>query len=1631
MKRKLLHSLQALFTQFTSGLCALAMLLSGWPVFPRASHAAAASLPTAKQTPSPAEKNPSPPIKVNRTVPAVTPPKTTLEFSVNPTPEEIFRSHAFEEPLVPIGGDPTRAENAALASALLGYAKRSGPDDFLSLTRFLEAHPKSPWTAALLLDLGLEYYNTARYSLALDAWAKAWALSKDATDLRGKVIGDRSAGELASMYAKVGRMTDLEVLFNEVEGRVFGGPATEKISGARAGLSNMKERPEVAFRCGPLALHRIKVSQNPTNAADVTICKTASTQQGFSLPQVAELSQKVGLNYQMAFREKGAFVVPSVIHWKVGHYAAVIRQEGDRFLLQDPTFRNDIWATAETLDAESSGYFLLPPGTLPPGWRAVPADEGGKVWGKGNTDDNDPHRFGCNDEKSSGGSCRDKPNCPRFGGGGGGGPGPGGMAVPSVHLMLVSLNIEDEPVGYSPPVGPDVRFTLRYNQRDSFQPASFTYANFGPKWTYDWVSYIKDSPFSPSADVEYYAVGGGVNTFTGFDPATSSFAHQQFDQTRLSRIAPDRYEMVFPQGSKLVFGQSDGSLGSTRKVFLSQIVDPFGNAVSLTYDANFRLVAITDAIGQVTTLTYQHAPDMYKITKVTDPFGRFATFAYDSSGRLTNITDVIGLTSRFTYEGPGDFVNSLITPYGVTTFTKGESGRTRWLETVYPDGERDRVEYNQTIGTIPNAEQAQNVPGGMSVRNEFLDLRNTYYWSKIACAQAYGDYRKAKVYHWLHTADFTSTAGILESVKEPLENRVWYDYAGQSSPIIVGSTDRPTHVGRVLDDNSTQLYTYEYNGFGKMTKTIDPVGREFSYLYSTNGIDLLEIRQTRAGNNELLSRTTYNAQHLHLTVTDAAGQTTTNTYNARGQILTETDPRGAVTTFHYDTNGYRTSVDGPLPGTGDTTTWTYDSVGRVRTKTDESGYTLTFDHDVLDRLTKVTFPDSTYDEYTFTRLDLSQLQDRAGRITTFEHNGIAQMTKRTDPLGRVTRFQWCKCGDSKSITDPMGRTTTWSHDVQGRMIAKTYADGSKISYKYENTMGRLRERIDEQSQVTRYAYNNDNTLSGVSYANAVAPTPSVTFGFDSNYPRPTVMTDGTGTTRYEYFPITDPPGLGAGQLATVDGPLPNDTISYAYNQTGRRVSTAINGISSAVGLDISGRITSVTNALGVFNYTYEGDSLRLASEAYPNGQTTEFSYGSLLQDQLLQRITHRVGAVPASEFIYGWNVAAGRIASWSQQIGADVLSVYNFAYDPVDQLTGSIVTQSGSTNQVLGYGYDASGNRLFDALNDSTNQFSYNALNELTTRSGGVPSSSAYQWDAEHRLRSVTLGATNTKFSYDGLGRRVGIRVLTNGVEMAHRLYVWDDLQICQERDTNGVVTKRFFGQGMKVEFGPVTGSFFYVKDHQGSIRQLTDAGGDIRAIYAYDPFGRRTRVFGDLEADFGFTGMLWLAESGLYLTMFRAYNANNGRWLSRDPVANAEVSEGINLFAYVFNNPINNVDSLGLKKECCKQEYDAWMNQLDEASRVCRLAQEHAFDGCTGVPGVPGGVGMAVGTALTVFGLGVAGAYSAAAGAGLYLGTCLGGIDIAFHLCNVELLDALRHQKWYRDCMEKKCPNAPLCPPR
>ena len=423
------------------------------------------------------------------------------------------------------------------------------------------------------------------------------------------------------------------------------------------------------------------------------------------------------------------------------------------------------------------------------------------------------------------------------------------MARYSIHSMLISLNIEDRPLRYSPAFGSSVDFTVTYNQRETQQPAAFTYSNLGPKWTFDWLSYVTDDPNVQLPMTGLYRSGGGAEIFA-YDTVSQSFTPDAQSHAVLVRTGAATYERWLPDGSKEVFALSDGAASYPRRIFMTQVVDPAGNSLTIGYDSSFRVVTITDALSQVTNLSYELPADPLKITKVTDPFGRFATFEY-TNGQLTKITDEIGIQSQFTYTSGTDSIDSLTTPYGTTTFVSGENGTNRWIEMTDPLGGKERVEYRDQAPGISASDPV--APNATGITNAGLDMANTFYWDKKAMSVAPGDYTRAKITHWLYNAD-GSVSGIVSSEKQPLENRVWFTYAGQLDYLHAGPSANPSQVARVLAEGTTQLSQFEYNSLGLTTKTTDAMGRVMSYVYDTNNINLLEIRQTRGTNNELLRK---------------------------------------------------------------------------------------------------------------------------------------------------------------------------------------------------------------------------------------------------------------------------------------------------------------------------------------------------------------------------------------------------------------------------------------------------------------------------------------------------------------------------------------------------------------------------------------------------------------------------------------------------------------------------------------------------------------------------------------------------------------------------------------------------------
>lgn len=151
----------------------------------------------------------------------------------------------------------------------------------------------------------------------------------------------------------------------------------------------------------------------------------------------------------------------------------------------------------------------------------------------------------------------------------------------------------------------------------------------------------------------------------------------------------------------------------------------------------------------------------------------------------------------------------------------------------------------------------------------------------------------------------------------------------------------------------------------------------------------------------------------------------------------------------------------------------------------------------------------------------------------------------------------------------------------------------------------------------------------------------------------------------------------------------------------------------------------------------------------------------------------------------------------------------------------------------------------------------------------------------------------------------------SSGVVLSDRRTLWaGGNQPAEERDASNVVITSFFAEGEEAPAATAPANkLFYTKDHLSSIHEVTDSTGALRVSYNYDLFGNRTKLSGDLNTVVGYTGHHHHAASNLILTMYRAYDAELGRWLSRDPI---EEEGGINLYGYVGNDPMNWVDPFG-----------------------------------------------------------------------------------------------------------------------
>jgi RHS repeat-associated protein len=103
----------------------------------------------------------------------------------------------------------------------------------------------------------------------------------------------------------------------------------------------------------------------------------------------------------------------------------------------------------------------------------------------------------------------------------------------------------------------------------------------------------------------------------------------------------------------------------------------------------------------------------------------------------------------------------------------------------------------------------------------------------------------------------------------------------------------------------------------------------------------------------------------------------------------------------------------------------------------------------------------------------------------------------------------------------------------------------------------------------------------------------------------------------------------------------------------------------------------------------------------------------------------------------------------------------------------------------------------------------------------------------------------------------------------------------------------------------------YYHTDRLGSPVTITDRHGDPVVRYAWDAYGRAMAGVFEPYNTIGFSGKMRDGATGLTYFGARWYDAESGKFLSRDPIR-----DGWNWYAYVGGDPVNFVDPWGLESK-------------------------------------------------------------------------------------------------------------------
>lgn len=974
---------------------------------------------------------------------------------------------------------------------------------------------------------------------------------------------------------------------------------------------------------------------------------------------------------------------------------------------------------------------------------------------------------------------------------------------------------------------------------------------------------------------------------------------------------------------------------------ISSYKDKNGNITSYQYDAMGNLLKVTNAFKECIEISYENNRPIL----IKNPNDSEINLNYDENGNLIESTNPLNIKSTFAYNAFGLAEKIINADKSEITFEYDNKGNvTKIQDELGAITEYQYDELNRVIA-IKNP-KGNSTEFKYDVKNNITKVINQlgqtreYFYTKNGKLNKVIDFDNGEVVYSYNLFN------KIENIKDKggYETRISYDNMRNVEKVVYPNERELSYeydlLGRVVEVKDNEAITkYKYDPNGNVISLLSPRGfvKTLKYDALNRAIEISDFEGNITkyeydvmGNIknmiDALENTVkyeYDLADRLIKIENQEGNFTEFSYDVMGRIVEVKSPNGGITSYEYYVGGRLKNVIMPE---GETESYEYDLTGNLTSKMIGNSIKTEFYYDVLERLVKIKNPNASERcfEYDLSG-NISKVTDENGNVNQYKYDIMGNLIEVINPYENSTQYEYdasqnlTRVERIREIDEELSKAIghnekfkeieliKYTRNKNGQVVKDEDVNGNSIKYEYDNA-GNLDKKIDKDGSITKFYYNPNDMIEKVEYSD----NKEVLMEYDE-LKKLKQITDWLGTTKIQNDAL--------GRVKKVEN-YNGQIVEYGYNNLGQKSEIVYpDGTSVKYEYNGSGKLAKVIEPKGKsIDYSYDTIG-RLIEKSFPNGYKTKFDYNEVNQ---ITRLANLREKEVLDKFEYKYDDFGNQIHMDKFRNGNDIDEL-NFEYDRLHRLTG---VKGVDVERI--YGYDSTGNRVFQNNNGESTTYAYNSLNQLLEQKignevknfsydmrGNLSSvlnngeiEKTYNFDPRNLLTKVNSKLGEVNYDYNGFGKRVkkSSQLIDNPMEEIN--YILD-----LTRDYNNVLlegNKKVISANELLGYNVDDENMYFMKDGLMSTMSVVDQRGNLIESLDYDEFGI-PKECEFKNTSLGFTGYDYDKISGDYFAQARFYDSSVGRFLGEDMVKGNVVNLlGLNRYTYCYNKPSEFIDQNG-----------------------------------------------------------------------------------------------------------------------